>query len=151
MTEKLSLFEPIDTKRNITACSRSQRKTCSKQRPQQLQLFPESTEIWWWHGRSSSATDFGRRTLRVPRRYAKGQLVAVGRKNIPIGEDASQAKFLDSDVAQVFALREEGYSFSQIAGIMDMGKSTVWAIVHGHIRGQFPADYRRIHEKRKKK
>lgn len=150
MTEQHSLFELIDLKRSITACSRSPRKTCSKQQRQQLRLFPESTETWLWHGRSSSATDFGRRTSRVPRRYAKGQLVAVGRKNIPIGEDASQAKFLDSDIAQVFALREEGYSFAQIADIMDMAKSTAWAIVHGHIRGQFPADYRRIHEKRKK-
>lgn len=150
MTEQLSLFSSTDYQTDTTASCRSERNRSLRKPQEQQILFPELIEILSCRRRSRKSIGSGRRTSRQPRHYEIGQIVAVGRKGIPIGEDASQAKFLDSDVAQVFALREEGYSFAQIGECLDMGKSTAWAIVHGHIRGQFPADYRRIHEKRKK-
>lgn len=150
MTKQLSLFEDSGEPTVTIPSCQFRRKGSSKRPPPQQLLFPELIGIAQCKELWQGSIDTGRTSSKQARHYEKGQVVAVGRKGIPIGEDASQAKFLDTDVAQVFALREEGYSFAQIGFKLDMGKSTAWAIYHGRIRAQFPADYRRIHEKRKK-
>lgn len=144
---QLELFPelPLPPEREgITHSYQRRRKTFSK-KPLQLALFSnwESNETEccdWQLSRSNNLTP------RISRTYEHDQIVAVSKFNIPIGEDASQAKFLDCDIEFVFELREMGMSYQQIANKMDMAKSTVWAIIHGQIRSQIPAKYRRIYK-----
>ena len=62
--------------------------------------------------------------------------VAVSKKGIPIGESAARAKYTDKEIGFVFSLREEGMSYSEIARLMDMPRSTCHAIISGKMRAQ---------------
>lgn len=73
-----------------------------------------------------------------------GKIVAVSAKGVRIGEDSPRARYTNAEVDQVFMLRREGYSFSKVAEIMDMPKSTVWAICSGLMRATVPARYKRV-------
>jgi hypothetical protein len=71
-------------------------------------------------------------------------MVAVSAAGIRIGEDSVFVRWTDHEVDQVLALREEGCAIREIARIMDMPKSTVWALCAGIIRGKLPARYKRV-------
>lgn len=70
--------------------------------------------------------------------------VAVNDQGRRIGEDHPNAKYLDDDVERVRAFRSEGYTWARIAEMMDMPKSTVWAICSGLMRATVPARYKRV-------
>lgn len=52
-------------------------------------------------------------------------LVAVSLNGIRVGEDSPHAKYTDNEIDSVFRLLDEGYSFADVARMMDMPKSTV--------------------------
>lgn len=58
----------------------------------------------------------------------------MSRLGARIGEDAPSAKYTDEEVDRVLAMRAEGMSYREIARIMDIPKSTVWAICRGLLR-----------------
>lgn len=64
------------------------------------------------------------------------RMVAVSGNGVRIGEDSPVAKYTDAEIDQVFQLRDEGYSFKAIADMLDMPKSTVWAVAVGLMRGR---------------
>jgi hypothetical protein len=63
-------------------------------------------------------------------------MVAVSSNGVRIGEDSPVAKYTDAEIDQVFQLRDEGFSFKAIADMLDMPKSTVWAVAAGLMRGR---------------
>ena len=64
------------------------------------------------------------------------RMVAVSSNGVRIGEDSPVAKYTDAEIDQVFQLRDEGFSFKAIADMLDMPKSTVWAVAAGLMRGR---------------
>nr|DAD93954.1 MAG TPA: Protein of unknown function (DUF2481) [Siphoviridae sp. ctRg81]DAI29915.1 MAG TPA: Protein of unknown function (DUF2481) [Caudoviricetes sp.]DAI95942.1 MAG TPA: Protein of unknown function (DUF2481) [Caudoviricetes sp.]DAM98921.1 MAG TPA: Protein of unknown function (DUF2481) [Caudoviricetes sp.]DAP63996.1 MAG TPA: Protein of unknown function (DUF2481) [Caudoviricetes sp.] len=70
-------------------------------------------------------------------------MIAVSRLGVPIGEDSPHAKYTDREVDLVLQLRGEAFSYRQIARMMEMPRSTVFAICTGLIRGKIPHAYRR--------
>lgn len=62
------------------------------------------------------------------------KIVGVSRNGIRLGEDSPHAKYTDDEIDAVFGLLEEGFSFGGIARMLDMPKSTVWAIATGRMR-----------------
>lgn len=53
-----------------------------------------------------------------------------------IGQYHHRAKLSDHDVSLIFQLRDEGATLEKIAHYMDCGKTTIWKILNGYIRGQ---------------
>ena len=64
------------------------------------------------------------------------RMVKVGACGCRIGEDSQVAKYTDAEIEQIFVLRDEGYSYRQIAVMLDMPRSTVWAVAAGLMRGK---------------
>lgn len=62
------------------------------------------------------------------------KIVGVSRHGIRLGEDSPHAKYTDVEIDAVFNLFDEGYSFAAIARMLDMPKSTAWAIATGRMR-----------------
>lgn len=62
------------------------------------------------------------------------KIVGVSKNGIRLGEDSPHAKYTDVEIDAVFNLFDEGYSFAAIARVLDMPKSTVWAIANGLMR-----------------
>ena len=62
------------------------------------------------------------------------KIVGVSKNGIRLGEDSPHAKYTDVEIDAVFNLFDEGYSFAAIARMLDMPKSTAWAIVNGRMR-----------------
>ena len=62
------------------------------------------------------------------------KIVGVSRNGIRLGEDSPHAKYTDAEIDAVFELFDEGFSFAAIARMLDMPKSTAWAIVSGRMR-----------------
>ena len=80
---------------------------------------------------------------RVHTTNADGEkLIAVSAKGIPIGEDGTGAKYSDWEVDCVFACREAGWTYREIAAHLDMPRSTVHAICTGKIRETVPDHYK---------
>lgn len=59
-----------------------------------------------------------------------------------IGEDHVRAKYLDKDVETARRLRQEGYTWTEIARMMDMPIRTVRSYVNGERRSQSVADFK---------
>lgn len=74
-------------------------------------------------------------------------MIPVGQKGCALGEWHHQAKYTDREVEMLLSLWHEGVTISEIARMMDIPKSTVWAICHGHMRGKIPVDW--VRRKRK--
>lgn len=70
------------------------------------------------------------------------KLIAVSAKGIPIGEDGTGAKYSDWEIDCVFACRQAGWTYREIASQLDMPRSTVHAICTGKIRATVPDHYR---------
>ena len=100
----------------LPECAESSRPTRSKEKRRSKRLSKES-----------------RRSVHKPS-GERAKLIALSQKGIPVGEDSPHAKYTDSEIDTVFRLLEEGYSNKDIALMMDMPKSTVWAITHGLMR-----------------
>lgn len=71
-------------------------------------------------------------------------LVAVNERGKRIGENHPRAKLLDSEVDQVFALREAGFTLAEIGRKLDMSKEGIWKIVQGYRRGQSTARFVKV-------
>lgn len=53
-----------------------------------------------------------------------------------IGQHHHRAKLTDHDIDLIFQMRAEGVTLNGIASRMECGKTTVWKILKGRIRGQ---------------
>ena len=73
----------------------------------------------------------------------KSELVPVGEKGDRIGQYHHRAVWTDAEIDSVFALADQGMTVSEIARKMEMPRSTVWAVVHGFLRGKTPSAWRR--------
>lgn len=62
--------------------------------------------------------------------------VAVNERGLRIGEDHQHARYLNSEIEQVLAMRDEGLSYGEIMRMMDMPKSTIHDICTGRRRCQ---------------
>jgi hypothetical protein len=71
-------------------------------------------------------------------------VVAISDKGVRIGEDSPFARWTNHEVDQVLMLRSEGRPIREIAKIMEMPSSTVWAICSGLIRSKLPAGFRKV-------
>ncbi len=101
----------------------------SSPRPHELEHSPptQSSELERSSKRSPQSANSARSSTR---------LVAVGSRGCRIGEDSQVAKYTNAEIEQIFALRDEGYSYRQIATMLDMPRSTVWAVAAGLMRGK---------------
>jgi hypothetical protein len=74
------------------------------------------------------------------------KMVAVNDKGQRIGEGHPRAVLSDIEVDVVLELRDEGWSFGQLALHMDVSKSCIAKICWGERRAQFAVGYRRARE-----
>ena len=65
-------------------------------------------------------------------------LVACNRNGNRLGEFHQNCRYTDHEVDKVLELRDLGYSYRQIARMMEMPISTVYAICQGIIRSELP-------------
>lgn len=70
-------------------------------------------------------------------------MVPVGEKGDRLGQYHHRAVWTDAEIDEVFALADQGLTVSAIARKMEMPRSTVWAVVHGFLRGKTPSGWRR--------
>lgn len=70
-------------------------------------------------------------------------MVPVGINGISLGQYHHRAIYTDAEIEEVFALADQGMSVTEIARKMEMPRSTVWAVVHGYLRGKTPSGWRR--------
>ena len=117
---QLSLFEPLN-----------EQETTPGQTSRGSESLTTQSEKSRTDGQSSSQRKGAR-----PLAEGKRQYVGVSVKGIPIGEYAARAKYTDHEVDLVFRFREEGYSYRKIAEILEIPRSTCFAICHGLIRAQ---------------
>lgn len=73
----------------------------------------------------------------------KSEMVPVGEKGDRLGQYHHRAVWTDAEIDEVFALADQGLTVSAIARKMEMPRSTVWAVVHGFLRGKTPSGWRR--------
>ena len=69
-------------------------------------------------------------------------MVPVGINGISLGQYHHRAIYTDAEIEEVFALADQGMSVTEIARKMEMPRSTVWAVVHGYLRGKTPSGWR---------
>ena len=79
---------------------------------------------------------------------AKNRLVPVNDRRRRIGEEHPRAVLSDHEVELVHRLRDEGLTLAEIARKMEVSKGCVWKIVAGYRRGQAPAGWVRVRDKR---
>lgn len=70
-------------------------------------------------------------------------MVPVGETGVRLGQYHHRAVWTDAEIELVFTLYDQGMSVAEIARKMEMPKSTVWAVVHGFLRGKTPSGWRR--------
>ncbi len=90
----------------------------------------------WEASQESAQSKRHARQFAPSGRSTSTRMVAVGDRGCRIGEDSQVAKYTNAEIEQVFALREEGYSYRRIAAMLDMPRSTVWAVAAGLMRGK---------------
>lgn len=112
-----SLFQPQTRQKNTLKTQSSESKSSRRRLSKQKKLLPVALPTRVQRPVSSSDT-----------------LVAVSARGIPVGESSASAKYTDYEVDCVFAYRDAGWSYAQIAQHLDMPKSTVYAICTGKIR-----------------
>lgn len=71
--------------------------------------------------------------------------VAVNERGLRVGEDHPRAKLTDGEVDMLLALREEGWSYRQLAEKFEISKSAVrWYCIGGR-RCQTAARHKAVH------
>lgn len=70
--------------------------------------------------------------------------VAVNESGLRIGEDHPNARYTDSEVEMVFALRECGWGYKRIAKAVEMPVRTVRDFINGARRCQCPAKWKKV-------
>lgn len=70
------------------------------------------------------------------------EVVVVNDRGRAIGQDHSNAIYLDADVENARQLREEGYTYSQISQMMDMPIRTIRGYLDGSRRAQSVAGWK---------
>lgn len=69
-------------------------------------------------------------------------MAAVNDAGRVIGEDYANARYLDSDVANVIELRRQGYTYREISRMMDMPIRTLRDYLSGRRRCQSVAGWK---------
>ena len=74
----------------------------------------------------------------------RSEMVPVGIKGDSLGQYHHRALWTDAEIEQVLSLYyDDGMCVTEIARIMEMPRSTVWAVCHGKLRGKTPEGWRR--------
>lgn len=68
--------------------------------------------------------------------------VAVNERGLRIGEDHPHAKLANREVDLLLTLREEGWTYTQLAAKFEISKSQARNICKGRKRCQMPADWK---------
>lgn len=68
--------------------------------------------------------------------------VAVNERGLRIGEDHRLAKLTNEEVDRLLALRDEGWSYRDLARAFEISKSSVADLVKGRRRCQTPARHK---------
>ena len=71
-------------------------------------------------------------------------MAAVNDAGRVIGEDHANARYLDSDVANVIELRRQGYTYREISRMMDMPIRTLRDYLSGRLRCQSVAGWKAV-------
>ncbi len=71
-------------------------------------------------------------------------MAAVNDAGRVIGEDHANARYLDSDVANVIELRRQGYTYREISRMMDMPIRTLRDYLSGRRRCQSVAGWKAV-------
>ena len=71
-------------------------------------------------------------------------MVAIGENNRRIGEDHPRAKMTNRDIELLLELRDEGWSYGQLARKFETTKSYVGEICRGRKRCQYPVRFKKI-------
>lgn len=71
--------------------------------------------------------------------------VAVNERGLRIGDSHPQARLTNREVDMLLNLRDEGWSYRQLAEKFDISKSAARKICRGISRCQTPVAYKRVH------
>lgn len=73
------------------------------------------------------------------------RVVAINERGLRVGEDHQNAKLTDAEIELLLVLRDEGWSYRQLAVKFDVSKSAVRMVCKGLRRCQIPAGYKTVH------
>ena len=73
------------------------------------------------------------------------RVVAVNERGLRIGEDHRLAKLTNDEVDRLLELRDEGWSYRQLANAFEISKSCARNICKGYRRCQCAAKYKTVH------
>jgi hypothetical protein len=71
-------------------------------------------------------------------------MVALNEDNRRVGQTHPAAKLSDADIDLVFALREAGLSFGQIAAKFDVQRACIHKVISGQRRAQIPVRWKAV-------
>lgn len=109
----------------------------------ELQDWPKHCQSIHWYELRPSAMRKKRSGHCIPRPFVM-TVVAVNDEGRAVGEDHINAKYLDEDVEHARELRANGYTYRQIANMLDMPIRTVRDYVSGRRRSQSVAGWKKI-------
>lgn len=72
-------------------------------------------------------------------------LVGINEKGLRVGDSHHNARLTDHEVDMLLSLRDEGWSYRQLAEKFDVSKSTAHKICQGHRRCQIPSRYKEVY------
>lgn len=75
----------------------------------------------------------------------KTRIVGVNDRGLRVGDSHHNARLTDSEVDLLLALRDEGWSYRELAEKFDISKSSAHKICQGHRRCQTPARYKEVY------
>lgn len=74
------------------------------------------------------------------------RIVALNRRGLRIGEDHQGAKLTNNEVELMLALRDEGWTYKELATKFEVSRSAVRKICLGLTRCQAPTRYKTVVE-----
>lgn len=137
---ELDLIHPTATPQSG---SRSSCRTPPPPRSSEPHGRPDNCRQGQPHARSSSETQSARSARSSPGTFVRVTIV-VNDNGRPIGESHARAKYLDDDVDEVRELRSEGYTYRQIAEMMEMPIRTIRGYLDGSRRCQSVAGWKTV-------
>lgn len=75
----------------------------------------------------------------------KTRIVGVNDRGLRVGDSHHNARLTDGEVDLLLALRDEGWSYRQLAEKFDISKSSAHKICQGHRRCQTPVRYKEVY------
>ncbi len=75
----------------------------------------------------------------------KKRTVGVNEHGIRVGDSHQNARLTDSEVDMLLVLRDEGWSYRELAEKFEISKSGAHKICQGHRRCQTPSRYKEVY------